>query len=103
MAAPSTRKFSITLTVGVAAEDLVRVRTECLQMHPHLADLPDDEIDAANINGVLCGALGGLAQAGGEACPDLCDGAEGALMAVTNSNTRVFTSYEVKELSCERS
>jgi len=65
-----------------------------------IATLATDEIDAANINGVICGALDGLARAGGEETPDLCPGAKGGLLAVTNADARVTTHYTVEEQAC---
>lgn len=92
------RVFEVTVTVVADASDMERVKQETLAKHADLAELPDEDIDAANVNGVICGALHGLSQAGGEQTPDLTDGATGALMAETNADAKILTVYAVKEL-----
>ena len=94
----SRRVFEITLLVSIDAGDMDRVKHDTLAKHVELAELADEEIDAANVNGVICGALHGLSQAGGEQAPDLVDGAKGALMAETNAGAKVLTAFVVKEL-----
>lgn len=92
------RVFEVTVLVSIAVDDMERVKQEALAKHAELAELPDEEIDVANVNGVICGALHGLSQAGGEETLDLADGAKGALVAETNAGAQVLTAYTVKEL-----
>ena len=92
------RVFEVTMTIAADAGDMERVRQEAIAKLPEMAELTDEEIDASNVNGVICGALHGLSQAGGEQTPDLADGASGAVMAETNAGAKVLTVYTVKEL-----
>lgn len=95
-----TRKFRVSMTVEIAAADMTRIRGELLERHPEARILDEDHIDSANVNGVVCGALGRLAEHGGFQIPDLCDRAAGTIVGYTNADAKVRVDYSVTEEAC---